>query len=161
LTIEVANTLNSAQFQTNVRVGTLGGAASSALSPDEMNPTAAYQCVVLDPERDVLDGKISVNTKTGDLKPLNAVLNERKTLLNSYTKKNGIEPGVLEKYLAIFLGILLSILVLWGLGWAVLTATGRQYLWTTLPEYVKGIPLNLVLAIFFMFIGVLIGVFAK
>ena len=158
--IEQANSLTNAQFQTNVRSGSLNAAAFSG-KVDSTNPTAAYQCVVLDPERDVLDGKITMDTVTGDVKPLNGILSDRKKVMASYTKRKGIEPGVLEKYIAIFLGIILSILVLWGLGWAALTATGRQTLWTTLPQFVQGIPLNLVLAILFMFIGVLIGVFAK
>lgn len=159
INIEQANTLTSSQFQTNVRVSELGATASTGT--EGVNPTAAYQCVVLDPERDVLDGKITVDTTTGDVKHMNDILKEREAVKRSYTARKGIAPGVLEKYLAIFLGIILSILILWGVGWAALTATGREYLWTTLPDFVRAVPLNLIIALFFMFLGVLIGLFGK
>lgn len=159
LSLDTPTTLSSAQFMTSVRVATLG--ASTASTGDKSNPTSAYQCMVLDPERDVKDGKITLDALTGDVKHMNDVLADRKALMKQYITKKGIPPGVLEKYLAIFLGIILSILVLGGFAYLALYGTGSLNLWFNLPTYIRALPLNLIIALLFMLIGVLIGLFAK
>ena len=73
--------------------------------------TDAYQCVAIDPDAAVVDGKINVDLGTGEV--LTEVLTKRNALLKANNLKPSMDPGRLEKYMGTAIGIVLSIVLFW------------------------------------------------
>lgn len=73
--------------------------------------TDAYQCVAIDPDAAVVDGKINVDLGTGEV--LTEVLTKRNALLKVNNLKPSMDPGRLEKYMGTAIGIVLSIVLFW------------------------------------------------
>ena len=71
---------------------------------------SAYQCVSVDPDKMIVDGKINVDLNSGEL--LTDVLDKRKHLRSDVPVSAGMEPGRMEKYLGTTLGIFLSIIII-------------------------------------------------
>lgn len=77
---------------------------SSQYRKDDLN---SYKCVPLEPSKNIKDGKITVDTDTGEL--LSDVLKEEDT---GKSKRNRITPAMIEKIIAISLALILLMFVL-------------------------------------------------
>ena len=77
--------------------------------------TSAYKCVPIDPDTAILDGKIHVDFKSGEV--LTEVLNARDAVREAHGTNAGIDPGRIEKYLGSAIGILLSIILFGSILW--------------------------------------------
>jgi hypothetical protein len=77
---------------------------SSQQREDDLN---SYKCVPLEPSQNVKDGKIIVNTETGEL--LSQVLKDKEE--SGKAKRSKISPAMIEKLVAAFLAIIGLILV--------------------------------------------------
>ena len=75
--------------------------------------TSAYQCVAIDPDSAIVDGKLSVDIKSGEV--LTNVLAQRDALRASNNVSTSMDPGRLEKYMSSALGVILSILLFWAI----------------------------------------------
>jgi hypothetical protein len=73
--------------------------------------TDAYQCVAIDPDAAVVDGKISVDINSGEV--LTEVLTKRDALMKANSVKPSMNPGRLEKYMGTAIGIVLCIVLFW------------------------------------------------
>jgi hypothetical protein len=71
--------------------------------------TSAYQCVAIDPDSAIVDGKLSVDIKSGEV--LTDVLEKRDQLRAENNVTVSMDPGRLERYMGTALGIILSILL--------------------------------------------------
>jgi len=72
--------------------------------------TDKYKCVPLNPDADVVNGAIQVNTETGEL--LTKVLSARKGVMTADTAPGAFDPGKIEEGVSIALGIIFGILFL-------------------------------------------------
>jgi hypothetical protein len=70
--------------------------------------TAAYQCVPLDPDTTIADGKLQVDLSTGNPVTLESVLAEREATRNASSVKSSMDSGRLSKYLGTALGAILA-----------------------------------------------------
>ncbi len=77
---------------------------SSQYRKDDLN---SYKCVPLEPSKNIKDGKITVDTETGEL--LSDVLKEED---DGKSKRNRITPAMIEKIIAISLALILLCFVL-------------------------------------------------
>jgi hypothetical protein len=75
--------------------------------------TSAYQCVAIDPDSAIVDGKLSVDIKTGEV--LTNVLAQRDAVRASNNVAGSMDPGRLERYMSTALGVILSILLFWAI----------------------------------------------
>ena len=71
--------------------------------------TSAYQCVAIDPDSAIVDGKLSVDIKSGEV--LTDILEKRDQLRAENNVTGTMDPGRLERYMGTALGIILSILL--------------------------------------------------
>lgn len=69
----------------------------------------SYQCVPLDPDKNIQDGKIKVDLETGEV--LSDVVAERAAVRAADSVKGSMEPGRLEKYMGSAIGIVLAIIL--------------------------------------------------
>ena len=74
--------------------------------------TSAYQCVAIDPDSAIVDGKLSVDIKTGEV--LTNILAERDKVRAAANVSGSMDPGRLEKHMGTALGVILSILLFWA-----------------------------------------------
>ena len=114
----------------------------------------------LDPEASVVKGNITIDVTTGKVQPLNKILEDRETA-KAALSKGGIDPGQLELYIAIFLGILASIVILVGGIYGFLWYRGTLGSIDTWPEWIKEAPTVAITAVLFAFAGFLSGVFMR
>lgn len=128
------------------------------------DPTSAYKCVPLDPDLNVIDGKLTVDTKKGTL--LSNVLKERDTMRGEIAVA---APGRIEKYLGTALGIILTIILFGGIIYILLSyfllapttvsgPTGSTVVQP--PDWKKlftGLPLYIILGSLGIFVGFVIG----
>jgi hypothetical protein len=113
--------------------------------------TKGYTCVPLDPDRDVQNGKLTLDTSTGLTKPLNVILTERE-------RARPMAPGELEMAIAIFLGVCISLGGFFGLIYLYLSYKGQLDLST---GWYKDVPANIFIAVLFCFAGFLIGALTR
>jgi hypothetical protein len=71
--------------------------------------TSAYQCVAIDPDSAIVDGKLSVNVNSGEV--LTDVLEKRDQVRAMNNVTGTMDAGRLEKYMGTALGIILSVLL--------------------------------------------------
>ena len=145
-------------FKVAVRISSLTTAQTT--KPTETNPTNSYKCVPLDPEASVVKGNITIDVTTGKVQPLNKILEDRETA-KAALSKGGIDPGQLELYIAIFLGILASIVILVGGIYGFLWYRGTLGSIESWPEWIKEAPTVAITAVLFAFAGFLSGVFIR
>jgi hypothetical protein len=79
--------------------------ASKAIREDTLD---SYQCVPLDPDRNIEDGKIKVDLDTGEV--LSDVIAERAAVRAADSTQGSMDPGRLEKYMGTAIGIVLAII---------------------------------------------------
>ncbi len=155
ITLSTPSTLNSDKFNKSVRVGTLISREVRG-GQFRIDDTNAYTCVVMDPDKDIKDGKFLIDTNTGNPLPLNSVLAERESVRRFEIPISGLSPGVLEQAVAIFLGSLLGLVLLFMIIYFYLdwkNGGGAAPSWFS---KISGIVLS---AGLFGFIGFLIGIF--
>ena len=115
----------------------------------------SYQCVAVDPDSAIVDGRIQIDLSTGELLP--EVLSKRDSLRAAHSVKGGMDPGRFEKYMGTALGVILSIVFFGVILWLIvfnLMELGNEagvYTWLTL------IPSYLLPALLMGFIGFIIG----
>jgi len=89
--------------------------------------TKAYNCVPLDPDTDIKDGKIQFDATSSEIVPLNKIIDERDKVRLNELEGQISKKGSVEQVIAVFLGILLSLTVLvllffifsQSMGWAI------------------------------------------
>lgn len=89
---------------------------SSKYRTDNLN---SYKCVPLEPSQNVKDGKIVVDTETGEL--LSQVLKDKDDL--GKPKRSKISPAMIEKLIAVFLAIVLIAFVCLIVGYLITSVT--------------------------------------
>ena len=79
------------------------------------DPSSAYKCVALNPEKDIVDGKIKVDIESGEL--LSKVLAERDAIMaaSGVVPQNPSTASKFNKNMNLALGIFFAILILLGL----------------------------------------------
>lgn len=122
--------------------------------------TSAYKCVPLNPDTQVVDGKIKVDTTRGEL--LSKVLQDRSSDLNEDMGKKGMSAEDLERMIAVALGIALGLLVLMILAYFVsrVTASPNSYSpgpVVTVPSWIRNITPTMFISIFVGILGFVIG----
>jgi len=145
-------------FKVAVRISSLTTAQTT--KPTETNTTESYKCVPLDPEASVVNGNITIDVTTGKVQPLNKILADRDAA-KAALSKGGIDPGQLELYIAIFLGILVSIALIIACIYGVLWYRGTLGSIETWPEWIKEAPAVAFTAVLFSFAGFLSGIFMR
>ena len=158
ITLTTPSRLSQTQFEKSVRISTLqirevGGAEFRT------DDTYAYKCVVMDPDRDIKDGKLTIDTKTGNPIPLNVVLDARDKVREFEIPISGLQPGQLENAVAIFLGVLLGLLFLLLLIYLGMRISGRHVTQFVIPSWFEQVSGVTISAVLFCFIGFLIGIF--
>ena len=93
-----------------------GSPDSSQYRTDNLN---SYKCVPLEPSQNVKDGKIIVDTETGEL--LSQVLKNKDEL--GKPKRSKISPALIERLLAVFLAFILIAFVFLIVGYLITSVT--------------------------------------
>ena len=96
--------------------------ADPATFANRTDSTDKYKCVPLNPDADVVNGAIQINTRTGEL--LTDVLSARKNLMAADVDKGAIDPKRLEMGVGITVGIIFGILFLSVGGYFI-----KEYVW--------------------------------
>ena len=117
--------------------------------------TDAYQCVAIDPDAAVVDGKINVDINSGEV--LTDVLTKRNALLQANNVTPSMNPGRLEKYMGTAIGIVLSIVLFW----IIIQFTAMMFIGPGPAEgaisWVTSVPTYGVIILTAAFIGFVIG----
>jgi uncharacterized membrane protein YjfL (UPF0719 family) len=150
---------NIADFSNKVQTTTqlLNYAGFKALYPSvdtniRQDDTSAYQCVPIDPDSAIVDGKINVDLKSGEV--LSDVLDKRNHLRSANAVSAGMSPGRVEKYLGTALGIVLLIILFFTLPWLVMViSTGNN----NEENAYAGLTYNILIALIMGFVGFIIG----
>lgn len=149
-------------FRASVRISTLGSAQSAGEPSQRVDNTNAYQCVPLDPDRDIANGKITIDTSTGIPQPMNKLLGAREAMRADAGGKPPLAPGEMETIIAAFLGILLCLsLVIGGVYAYVWYRNGSIDIMNTWPAWVREFPWLVFTAVLFSFAGFLVGALTR
>lgn len=159
--LDTPMSITQTAFSAAVRISNLGRQESRGGSAKfREDDTSAYTCVPLDPDKDVENGKIYIDTDTGDVRPMKEILEERNKARKAGTAK-ALAPGELEKYIAIFVGILGSLLLVIGLIYLYFYVSGRMAEPGGIPGWLAQAPTTSIAAVVFCFLGFLIGIFSR
>jgi hypothetical protein len=148
---------NQSRFEKTVRVSSLVSRQVRG-AQYRSDDTYAYKCVVMDPDRDIKDGKLVIDTQTGNPVPLNEVLTARDKVREFEIPVSGLKPGQLEMAVAIFLGILLGLLFIVALVYLFLRWRNPDST-SVFPDWFTQMSSVTITASLFAFIGFLIGAF--
>lgn len=157
ITLTTPSRFNQTRFEKTVRISSLLSRQVRG-SQYRADDTYAYKCVVMDPDRDVKDGKLVIDTQTGNPVPLNEVLVARDKVREFEIPVSGLKPGQLEMAVAIFLGILLGLLFIIAIVYLVLRWRSPDST-AVFPTWFTQMSSVTVTACLFAFIGFLIGAF--
>lgn len=157
ITLTPASRFTQTKFEKSVRISSLLPRQIRG-SQYRADDTYAYKCVVMDPDRDVKDGKLVIDTQTGTPVPLNEVLEARDKVREFEIPVSGLKPGQLEMAVAIFLGILLGLLFIVALVYLFLRWRNPMGA-TVFPAWFSQMSGVTITACLFSFIGFLIGAF--
>jgi len=102
---------------------------SSRLREDNLN---SYKCVPLEPSQNIKDGKIIVDTDSGEL--LSQVLKDKEE--PGQPKRSKISPAMIEKLIAIFLAVILIAFVFLIVGYMItnLTTPNADTFWGVIQQ---------------------------
>lgn len=127
---------------------------------ERSDSTNAYKCVPLDPDKDIVDGQITVDTRKGTV--LSNVLQERDALKGKAPPSIG--PGRVEKYLGSALGVILSVILFGGIIYMLLVyfllsdkPTSGPVVVPFWKSLLTGLPLYIILTVLAGFVGFVIG----
>jgi len=157
ITLTTPSRFSQTRFEKTVRVSSLLSRQVRG-TQFRTDDTYAYKCVVMDPDRDVKDGKLVIDTQTGNPVPLNEVLLARDKVREFEIPVSGLKPGQLELAVAIFLGILLGLSFILAIVYLFLRwrNPGASSIF---PEWFTQMSSVTITACLFAFIGFLIGAF--
>jgi Na+-transporting methylmalonyl-CoA/oxaloacetate decarboxylase gamma subunit len=124
-----------------------------------VDATSAYKCTPLNPDTQIKDGKIVVDTQKGEL--LSQVLQERTADLSAEAPSGGLTPGDIQKVIAIAFGIGFGLLILSLLAYFVsIYSTGEGSFpegdVISIPEWMSNIGPSIAIAV----IGFIVGAIA-
>lgn len=149
-------------FRTSVRINTVGAEQSQKMSATRVDNTKAYQCVPLDPDRDIANGKLTIDTSTGIPQPMTKLLGARESERTAVGGKPPLKPGEMEKIIAAFLGIILSLVIIIGGFYAYYWyRDGNLNILDSFPSWVREFPWLVFTAVLFCFAGFLIGALTR
>ena len=150
-------------FRASVRINTVGAAQTANMSATRTDNTSAYQCVPLDPDRDIdKHGKLVIDTSTGIPQPMTKLLGARESARTDVGGSKPLPPGEMENIIAIFLGIILSLALVIGAGYAYIWyRDGSLDILNSFPSWVREFPWLVFTAVIFCFTGFLIGALTR
>ena len=149
-------------FRTSVRINTVGAEQSQKMSATRVDNTKAYQCVPLDPDRDIANGKLTIDTSTGIPQPMTKLLGARESERKTQGGKPPLAPGEMETIIAAFLGIILSLVIIIGGFYAYYWyRDGNLNILDSFPSWVREFPWLVFTAVLFCFAGFLIGALTR
>jgi len=149
-------------FRASVRINTVGAAQTTKMSATRTDNTSAYQCVPLDPDRDVANGKLIIDTSTGIPQPMTKLLGARESARKDVGGKPPLAPGEMETIIAAFLGIILSLGLVIGATYAYFWyRDGSLDILNSFPAWVRESPWLVFTAVLFCFAGFLIGALTR
>lgn len=149
-------------FRAAVRINTVGAEQSQKMSATRVDNTNAYQCVPLDPDRDIANGKLTIDTSTGIPQPMTKLLGARESERKAAGGKPPLAPGEMETIIAAFLGIILSLaLVIGGFYAYHWYKDGNLNILDSFPTWVREFPWLVFTAVLFCFAGFLIGALTR
>lgn len=149
-------------FRASVRINTFGAASTAMMSATRVDNTSAYQCVPLDPDRDIASGKLTIDTSTGIPQPMTKLLGARESERKAAGGNPPLAPGEMEKIIAAFLGIILSLILVIGGAYAYIWyRDGNLNILNSFPSWVREFPWLVFTAVLFCFAGFLIGALTR
>jgi hypothetical protein len=149
-------------FRSAVRINTIGAKQTKGAAATRVDNTSAYQCVPLDPDRDIANGKLTIDTSTGIPQPMTKLLGARDSARANAGGKPPLAPGEMETIIAAFLGIILSLAVIIGGVYAYFWyRDGNLNIMDSWPTWVREFPWLVFTAVLFCFAGFLIGALSR
>jgi hypothetical protein len=150
---------NDIDFKNFLRSSDLKTGKGDAALNRRVDATSAYKCTPLNPDTQIKDGKIVVDTQKGEL--LSQVLQERTADLAAEAPSGGLTPGDIQKVIAIAFGIGFGLLILSLLAYFVsIYSTGEGSFpkgdVISIPEWISNIGPSIAIAI----IGFIVGAIA-
>jgi len=116
--------------------------------------TKAYNCVPLDPDVDISEGKLQFDPTSSEIIPLNKIIDERDAVRVSEVAGAVKKTGSVEQVIAVFLGILLALTVIVLLFFILSQSMG----WAIFSHGLPAVPTYLYIAVGACFLGYLIGI---
>lgn len=156
---------NEVDFKNFLRSSDLKTGKGDAALNRRTDATSAYKCTPLNPDLQVKDGKITIDTQKGEV--LSKVLETREAELQGTIVKPGLTPGDIQKVIAIAFGIGFGLLILSLLAYFVsIYSTGGDGFppgpVIGLPEWFSSIGPNIAIAIIgFVFGAIVYGLIKK
>jgi hypothetical protein len=150
---------NDIDFKNFLRSSDLKTGKGDAALNRRVDATSAYKCTPLNPDTQIKDGKIVVDTQKGEL--LSQVLQERTADLSAEAPSGGLTPGDIQKVIAIAFGIGFGLLILSLLAYFVsIYSTGEGSFpegdVISIPEWMSNIGPSIAIAV----IGFIVGAIA-
>jgi hypothetical protein len=150
---------NDIDFKNFLRSSDLKTGKGDAALNRRVDATSAYKCTPLNPDTQIKDGKIVVDTQKGEL--LSQVLQERTADLSTEAPSGGLTPGDIQKVIAIAFGIGFGLLILSLLAYFVsIYSTGEGSFpegdVISIPEWMSNIGPSIAIAV----IGFIVGAIA-
>lgn len=152
---------NESQYKSYIRYGLLPQSATREQKTNEnrrIDSTDSYQCVPLNPDVNVKDNTIVIDTDKGT--PLSQVLKEK---ADDQDVGGGITPGAVERMIAVIIGTILGLFILSILAYLFILITskngGPAFPWLR-DQYKNMIP-TVFIAIVVGATGFLIGYFTQ
>ena len=156
---------NDIDFKNFLRSSDLKTGKGDAALNQRVDATSAYKCMPLNPDTQIKDGKIVVDTQKGEL--LSQVLQERTTDLSAEAPQGGLTPGDIQKVIAIAFGIGFGLLILSLLAYFVsIYSTGEGSFpegdVISIPEWMSNIGPSIAIAVIGFIVGaIVIGLIKK
>ena len=156
---------NDIDFKNFLRSSDLKTGKGDAALNQRVDATSAYKCTPLNPDTQIKDGKIVVDTQKGEL--LSQVLQERTTDLSAEAPQGGLTPGDIQKVIAIAFGIGFGLLILSLLAYFVsIYSTGEGSFpegdVISIPEWMSNIGPSIAIAVIGFIVGaIVIGLIKK
>ena len=156
---------NDIDFKNFLRSSDLKTGKGDASLNQRTDATSAYKCTPLNPDTQIKDGKIVVDTENGVL--LSQVLQTRTADLSGSAPSGGLTPGDIQKVIAIAFGIGFGLLILSLLAYFVsIYSTGEGSFpkgdVISIPEWISSIGPNVAIAIIGFIVGAIsIGLIKK
>lgn len=155
---------NEVDFKNFLRSSDLKTGKGDGALNQRVDATSAYKCTPLNPDLQVKDGKITIDTQKGEV--LSKVLESRAAELQGTIVKPGLTPGDIQKVIAIAFGIGFGLLILSLLAYfvSVYSTSGNSFEEPviSIPEWFSSIGPNIAIALIgFVFGAIVYGLIKK
>jgi hypothetical protein len=156
---------NDVDFKNFLRSSDLKTGKGDAALNQRVDATSAYKCTPLNPDTQIKDGKIVIDTQKGTL--LSQVLESRTSDLSANEPSAGLSPGDIQKVIAIAFGIGFGLLILSVLAYFVsIYSTGDDSFpdgdVVTLPDWMTSTSPGIAFAVSGFILGaIVVGVMKK